>query len=159
MAFVRVGDCWLNFSSFGFLCSQLQPVYRSLCACCVLLTVDSVLNAVCIAVLGCSCVLSVPLVSVPSWPQKCWVGTTAPEYHYPELLFHVATGGIIFPSSTCKIWARSRCKHASCEPLNAKSSKQAVCLVALCSDAAVTAAGFGWIDDFVMLLCLAGLPP
>lgn len=97
IAFVKDGGYCLNFSSLRLLCSQLQSVCCSTRACYVLLMVDAVMNVICIVVLGYVCIISVPLASVPGRLHS------RPEYHHAELLFHVVTGEIIFPSSTCKI--------------------------------------------------------
>lgn len=68
IAFVKDGGCCLNFSSLRFPWSQLWSVCCSTCACYVLLMVDSVINAICIIVLGYFCIVSVP---VPGCLQKC----------------------------------------------------------------------------------------
>lgn len=93
---VEDGSCCLNFFCLKFLCSQLQWVSCSNCTFHGRFSNECHLQP-CFGVF----IIFVPLLS-RSAGTGSQGGTATPEYHYPELLFHVVTGGIIFPSSMCK---------------------------------------------------------
>lgn len=105
-ALAEDGSCCLNFCRLRFLPSQLQWVSCSSCTFHGRFSDECHLQPC----FGVFFIIFVPLFSRSAGTASRG-STAAPEYHYPELLFHVVTGGIVFPSSTCKnrsvilVWA------------------------------------------------------